>query len=90
MAAMSRRPLEVLSRSLARDMKRASDDVLDDWSPLLGSVNHVDRILDERPLRAVTGRSANSPPRRLFGMLRVCTENSNPDVMMVKPTEDRA
>jgi hypothetical protein len=33
-------------------MKRASDDVPDDWSPLLGSVNHVDRILDERPVRA--------------------------------------
>jgi hypothetical protein len=49
MAVMSRRPLEVLSRSLARDMKRASDDAPDDWSP--GSVNHVDRILDERPLR---------------------------------------
>jgi len=37
-------------------MKRASDDVPDDWSPLLGSVNHVDRILYERPLRAKTGR----------------------------------
>ena len=33
-------------------MKRASDDAPDDWSPLLGSVNHVDRILDERPLCA--------------------------------------
>jgi hypothetical protein len=40
-------------------MKRASDDVPDDWSPLLGSVNHVDRILDERPLRANIGRSTN-------------------------------
>ena len=57
MAVMSRRPLEVLSRSLARDMKRASDDVPDDWSPLFGSVNHVDRILDERPLRARSGHS---------------------------------
>jgi len=36
-------------------MKRASDDVPDDWSPLLRSVNHVDRILDERPLRARSG-----------------------------------
>ncbi len=25
-------------------MKRASDDVPDDWSPLLGSVNHVCQI----------------------------------------------
>jgi hypothetical protein len=57
MAAMSRRPLEVFWRSLAQDMKRASDDVPDDWSPPLGSVNHVDRIFDERPLRARTGRS---------------------------------
>ena len=55
MAVMSRRPLEVLSRSLARDMKRASDDVPDDWPP--GSVNHVDRILDERPLRATSRHS---------------------------------
>jgi hypothetical protein len=39
--------------SLARDMKRAPDDVPDDWSPLR-SVNHVDRILDERPLRATS------------------------------------
>src|SRR5258708_39690232 len=37
---------------LREDMKRASDDVPGDWSPLLGSVNHVDRILDERPLCA--------------------------------------
>ena len=40
-------------------MKRASDDVPDDWSPLLGSVNHVDRILDERPFAANIGRSTN-------------------------------
>jgi hypothetical protein len=40
-------------------MKRASDDAPDDWSPLLGSVNHVDRILDERPLCAKTGPSTN-------------------------------
>jgi hypothetical protein len=33
---------------LREDVKRASDEVPDDWSPLLGSVNHVDRILDQR------------------------------------------
>jgi len=42
-------------------MKRASDDVPDDWSPLLGSVNHVDSILDERPLCANSGHSPKLP-----------------------------
>jgi hypothetical protein len=49
MAAMSRRPVEILSRSLARDMKRASDDVPDDWSPLLGSTAG---LRQERPFRS--------------------------------------
>jgi hypothetical protein len=43
------------SRGRLREI--ASVGVPGDWSPLLGSVNHVDRILDERPLCATSGQS---------------------------------
>jgi hypothetical protein len=45
----------------------------------------VDGPLAIRMQRLATARKGNIGRE----ILTVCTENSNPDVMMVKPTEDR-